>query len=896
MGTENENAKRSFWWVTGGLGLILLGAFILISLATFDAGDPPLPDFPANPGVKNACGRVGAYTAAYIRLALGWPVYGLGLWSMLAGAVLFRRSRDGALILTGTAILVVAGSFGAAILQAASTDYASLYMARPGLGGGVVGILIARSTFAAIGRTGAWLVIGLLTLAGFWLVFGVRMVEAATRLWSLRPAMPRLPKLALPAPVLLRAEPIDDSEVRRRKALTITLADPDQVIADLGEAQEEADPKVLTPDFSCADEAEPLAAAEGPARIIFSRGKPAAEEEAGSEAAEEAPFEPIVEVRKPAAKVDHIERAEAKKAKAVAEAAEEAAAPPAPVEEEEVAAAVADADAPLDADGGEGIEAGEAGPVDADVADDHIQDVPIEILEKQRKRIDKVESETEESEFVLPGFDLLDLPSDDFRADDEVEIREKAQVLERTVNEFNIKARVVRMQRGPVITMYELALAAGIKVSRVESLADDLAMALKAPNVRIVAPLPGKSTVGVEVPNTRREMVPLREVLQEKGNTISKMAIPMFLGRDAAGAGLVMDLAKAPHMLIAGQTGSGKSVAINCVIMSILMTRTPQEVQMLLIDPKSVELSDFREIPHLISPVVVDMKKAAAALEWACKKMDERYALLSRVGARSISVYNNMPVEKLKARLDPEGDADLTDVPLRIPHTVIIVDELGELMMVAAKEVENSIIRLSQKSRAVGIHLICATQRPSVDVLTGLIKANLPCRVAFQVSSKVDSRTILDRNGADKLLGRGDMLFLPPGTATMVRSQGAFVSDEEILRVVDYLRTQGSPNFISELRQFQNVEATNFANEDEFYVDAVRIVLANQRGSVSLLQRKLGIGYGRAARLVDMMAEQGIVGDYKGSQARECMLSLEEWEEQLAALEEDSKKGKKRAG
>ena len=483
-----------------------------------------------------------------------------------------------------------------------------------------------------------------------------------------------------------------------------------------------------------------------------------------------------------------------------------------------------------------------------------------------------------EETYELPPLDLLDTFENSEMSEDAEDVRQKSRVLERTLQEFKIDAQVVAIQRGPVITMYELALAAGTKVSRVEALANDLAIALKAPNVRLVAPLPGKNTVGIELPNSQRELVGLRELLGGADKKVGRMAIPLMMGKDTAGSPLIIDLAAAPHLLLAGATGSGKSVAINSIICSILMTRTPNEVQMLLVDPKSVEFSDYAGLPHLICPILTDMKRAAAVLQWACKKMDERYALLSRTGVRDLAAYNKLGKEGILRCLNPEEDAAVDDVPFFMPHIVIVIDELGELMLVAAKEVENSVIRLSQKARAVGIHLLCATQRPSVDVITGLIKANLPGRVAFAVSSKVDSRTILDRNGAELLLGRGDMLMLPPGSSRLVRAQGTYMTGEEVLKIVKFWCAQSGPQYRQELRELQAAAANNEAAEDDLYDEAVRIVLESQRGSVSLLQRRLSIGYSRAARLVDMMAEAGIVGSYKGSQAREVTMSLEEWE------------------
>jgi S-DNA-T family DNA segregation ATPase FtsK/SpoIIIE len=483
-----------------------------------------------------------------------------------------------------------------------------------------------------------------------------------------------------------------------------------------------------------------------------------------------------------------------------------------------------------------------------------------------------------EAEYRLPSIGLLNELVGGSGGDDESEIREKGRILARTLSEFRVEARVVMVMRGPVITMYELSLAPGTKVSKVESLADDLAIALKAPNVRVVAPLPGKNTVGVEVPNTEREVVGVRELIAEVGKKAQNQAIPLFLGKDTAGTPLVLDLARCPHLLVAGATGSGKSVAMNAMIMSILMTRTPGEVQMLLVDPKFVEFSQYARLPHLMCPVLSDMKKAASVLKWACKKMDERYSMLARVGVRDLQSYNELGEEEILRRVDPEGDAIIDDVPFYMPHIVIIVDEFGELMMVAAKEVEQSVIRLSQKARAVGIHLICATQRPSADVITGLIKSNLPARIAFQVASMVDSRTILDRNGAERLLGRGDMLLLPPGTSRLVRAQGSYVSEEEIDRVVEFLESQGGPQFRAEIRDYHAAEGVAGDHEDDLYDEAVRVVVETQRGSVSLLQRRLAIGYSRAARLVDMMADAGIVGPHTGSQARRVLMTLEQWE------------------
>ena len=497
-------------------------------------------------------------------------------------------------------------------------------------------------------------------------------------------------------------------------------------------------------------------------------------------------------------------------------------------------------------------------------------------------------TKNKECTYELPPSDLLEKPVFEQSSDDWDQISQRAHVLKNALAQFNVKSEVVEIERGPVITMYELELAPGTKVGKVVGLSDDLAIALKAPSVRIVAPLLGKSSIGVEVPNIQRKTVMLRELLDTAEGVREKMAIPILIGKDVAGNPVISDLASMPHLLIAGTTGSGKSVCLNSIILSILFLRHPSEVQLLLVDPKMVEFSSFREIPHLISPVVTDMKKAAAVLEWAVNKMEERYALLASVGVKHIYGYNRLGASEIKKRLNPEGNANLEDVPYYLPHIVIVVDELADLMMVASKEVETSVIRLSQKSRAVGIHLILATQRPSVDVITGLIKSNLPSRISFYVASKVDSRTILDQNGAEKLLGSGDMLFLPPGTSKLVRVQGAYVSDEEVKNVVEYLKGRSAPQFNPELKGWKRTSEKDDSVRDELYNEAVRIVLETQRGSVSLLQRRLEIGYSRAAKLIDLMAEDGIVGEYKGSQAREVFLTLEEWDAQMTRMNQEN--------
>lgn len=487
------------------------------------------------------------------------------------------------------------------------------------------------------------------------------------------------------------------------------------------------------------------------------------------------------------------------------------------------------------------------------------------------------------SNFLLPPFNLLEQPPPPIQ-ENEDRLQERAQVIEQTIAEFGHQVRVVQIDTGPVITQFEIELEAGLRVSRIVGLADDLARALAVQNVRIIAPIPGKSTVGIEVPNERRGVVKLIEIVNSLGERMNRMKIPLFLGKDVKGAALAYDLAEMPHLLIAGRTGTGKSVCLNAMIISILMTKRPDEVKLLLIDPKMVELSQFKQIPHLMHPVVTDMKKAEGLLAWACEKMDERYAFLARVGVRNIQTYNMLGPEAIYERLRPEDEEEKAKIPTYMPYIVIIADEMADLMMTAPKDVESHIVRLAQKARAVGMHLILATQKPTVDVITGLIKGNLPARIAFQVTSRGDSRVILDEMGADRLLGMGDMLFLVPGTSHLVRSQGTYVSDAEVTHICDYL-SQYPQEFSKELVQLQvkggagGKGAEALKQRDDLYEAAIEVVIREQRGSTSLLQRALGIGYGRAARLIDYMYEDGIVGEYKSGSAREVLYSWDEWEQ-----------------
>ena len=494
---------------------------------------------------------------------------------------------------------------------------------------------------------------------------------------------------------------------------------------------------------------------------------------------------------------------------------------------------------------------------------------------------------TEKRMYQLPDDSLLEeaeaFPYDVLAAKAQI----AAATLERAFQDFNLNIKVVEIDTGPVITQFELELEKGLRLSKVTALADDLAIALRVPSVRVVAPIPGKNTVGVEVPNDVRVMVRLKELLQTCQSDFDSKGIPLFLGKDVSGKPMVIDMCKMPHLLIAGRTGTGKSVCLNTLILSILLSRSPDQVKMLMIDPKMVELSPYSRIPHLMHPVITDMKKAEAVLGWAVDKMEERYDLLARCGVRHLDSYNKLGKDKVLRKLDIDPDSEEADlVPETMPYIVIIADEMADMMMTSGKDVEGHIIRLAQKSRAVGIHLVLATQKPTVDVITGLIKSNLPARISFQVASRMDSRVVLDEMGADKLLGNGDLLYMAPGTSTLRRAQGTFVSDDEVNRVIEFFGDQ-QPEYDPELMNLQVASSPSKGGKgsgeprdrDDLYEQAVEVVIREGRGSVSLLQRALGVGYGRGARMVDWMAEDGIVGTYNGSQAREVVMTMDEWED-----------------
>ena len=516
------------------------------------------------------------------------------------------------------------------------------------------------------------------------------------------------------------------------------------------------------------------------------------------------------------------------------------------------------------------------------------------VKREKPRRIEEQEELFVEDTYRLPALTLLDAAVRTTQPIDEAALHASSRILETKLADFGVTGKVVAVRPGPVITTFEFEPAPGVKVSRIVNLADDLAMALRAASVRILAPIPGKPVVGVEVSNPRRETVFIREVLQSDGYKGGESKLTLALGKDTTGNVVVADLGRMPHLLIAGATGTGKSVSMNAMIMSILFKASPRDVRIIMIDPKMLELSTYEGIPHLLVPVVTDPRKAAAALANMTREMEDRYRLLHEKGVRNIDSYNRLIVQAREAAGDDEEDDESEDGDeegavatsldatsarggrhRHLPRIVVIIDELADLMMTVGREIEESITRLAQKARAAGIHLILATQRPSVDVITGLIKANFPARISFQVTSGTNSRTILDCVGAERLLGEGDMLFLPPGTARVQRLHGAFVSDGDVHKVVDFIKRQEEPRYEMELLEGGEEDEGEGGDEedlsDEMYDMAVRLVTEHRQASISWLQRRLRVGYNRAARMIERMEREGVVSAASGAKGREVI-------------------------
>ena len=501
---------------------------------------------------------------------------------------------------------------------------------------------------------------------------------------------------------------------------------------------------------------------------------------------------------------------------------------------------------------------------------------PVKIRQVEKKPIKPVPAPKQEEfgfmrsgkGFQLPSTEFLDEKEATPGSADDENLRMQSKLLEKKLEDFGVRGSVVAVSPGPVITTFEYKPAPGIKINKVVTLSDDLALALRSSSIRIVAPIPGKAAIGIEVPNANREMVNFREVVVSSAFEKSNSKLTLCLGKDIVGNPVVAELDKMPHLLIAGATGTGKSVALNAMICSLLYKARPDEVKIIMVDPKRIELTSYDGIPHLITPVVTSAKKATNALFWAVREMEKRYELLSEMKARNVQQYNQK-IEKSRK----QGEKELAE---KLPYIVVVIDELADLMMLSSRDVEVALTRLAQMARAAGIHLILATQRPSVDVLTGIIKANFPTRLTFQVSSKTDSRTIIDTNGAENLLGNGDMLFMPPGTAKLQRIHGAYISEAELAQITKFLRHQERPEYNEEVTETAALEAAAADGEQEYderYDDAVALIGKTKQASISMIQRHLRIGYNRAARIIETMEKEGIVGPADGAKPRDVLIS-----------------------
>jgi S-DNA-T family DNA segregation ATPase FtsK/SpoIIIE len=817
-------SKEVYKFAVEGFGLAV-SVFLLCSCISFNMADAPSEYvWPHNQPAENWCGSIGAFCAYYMLYFIGPGVFILLLTMAWAFFVHLLGNKVDQVILRGVGLLL--------LVAAMSTSWFFVWGDRtiwpyhtgifPMGGGGILGIAIGSALqqhFAALGTTillaSTWFV-GFLVLADT-MILSVFHTFGRTVAWTLG--------MAEPAYAAARKQ---------------TQGSIGQIWKRLNERQREQFPGPMTMKADGDEHLEQSVAVE---RLNREPVRPLGE---------------VVRERREKEQERYRQQAEqARVAQATQNAQKESVETPAPQETR--------AESPV-----------EKVRPQADEKPAEKKPQPMKMRASEAKIKPYIPATYDD--YTLPPIELLREPEFGFAAVQEKMVEGKAKILEELLAEFGINAHVVNAEPGPAITMYELELAPGIKVSQIANLSNDMARALSAGSVRVVAPLQGRHTIGIEVPNSQRETVRIKDLIQRGGARVGKMHIPLFLGKTSSGEALVSDLAGMPHLLIAGTTGSGKSVCINTIITSVLMTRRPDEIKMILIDPKMVEMAMFESLPHLMCPVVTEVKRAEQILEWATTTMDERYELLSEAKVRNLASYNLLTPEEIVERFQPSTPEEEAKIPKKLPHIVIIIDELADLMMTSAKEVEAYIVRIAQKSRAVGIHLIIATQRPQATVVTGLIKANMPTRIGFRVAARMDSRIILDQNGAETLLGQGDMLFLKPGTSELERAQGAYLDDQEIGAVVDYLKTVAQPQYHPDLMQLNQIDMSG-ACRDDLFDQAVEVVLETKRGSVSLLQRRLGVGYARASRMIEMMAQAGILGEYKGSQAREVTMTAEDWQQ-----------------
>ncbi|MFO0831445.1 MAG: DNA translocase FtsK [Phycisphaerales bacterium] len=880
---------------------IAVWAFMLASLVGYDPADPPTHVvWPANEHVTNWCGPVGAYVASTFFKLLGFGAWvlvsftGLGMLSAACGAApKHSMVRFVGLVLMSCAV--------AGVQHLALPSSGSM----PDLAGGLIGTLTCTKLVSSIGVAGATLALLGGVMVGAFVAMDEWLSAAFAWIWSVtrEHGVPA----AKVAGVAAGGVAMDASSAAAKATAKGAGGLFNAFVGWVKGERSSRPQRVKLNDLG--DEGVVTDTGVRKARKLAGASPVVAAEEVVNPETGEVTTVEVKKARR-VRKKDQLTQGEALvlDQNAVAHDVDaQGGSGPAPATAATVTPPTAAPSAPAEED-----EHHDAPQVyTEDQLREKIAKLPILFGQKEKKSatdadLASMQAAIEEGEkYKFPQMDMLEEPEANFNEKLEVTVKEQAEALIKALEQFRIEGEVDSVESGPVITLFHVRLSPGTKVSALETVSKDIARVLKAQNIRIVSNMAGRDTVGIEVPNLEKEKVRLKE-LMGKTELYQSMKLPMFLGKDASGAPLIEDLTKMPHMLIAGTTGSGKSVCMNTIIMGFLYTKKPSELKMVLVDPKMVEMSQFKDIPHLMCPVVTEMAKAAAILEWATTKMDERYELLAEAGCRDISAYNELTWDELKERLnitDPEHEAK---TPRKLPYMVFIIDELADLMM-TNKEVENHIIRIAQKARAVGIHLILATQRPQANVVTGLIKSNMPCRIAFKVASGVDSRIVLDQKGGELLLGHGDMLFLSPRSAKLSRAQGTLVDDREIRRVVKFMKEIASPSFersLIQLRsggaegsdedrilQSQNNSSASLqaAQEDPMFNRAVEIVLETKRGSVSLLQRRLAIGYTRASRLVDLMGIAGIISDHKGSVARDVLITLDDWQRIKTLAQEEAK-------
>lgn len=852
--------------------LACIGVLTILALASYDAADSSLN---ASGGVQvhNWIGPAGAYWSDLLLQSLGVGAYALGLGLLLAAwrALVGKRILPGPREILGTAALIIAaGALGDLLMQGTTRSYPA---------GGVAGALLSGwllDEFATVGAhiiaTALVLMSLALTADGILAGLGLRGLSAGYRLLT-----------RMQAAYIARCE--RQRELRAARAVQQKEEEEATPASDWSFGELDVAPRLREQRREKIEQAKARGRAQAVAQIEREREAPPPKRDQRSDpqVTLDSTVDLVAEDQFELGDIPSMDAAPLERVETPADllaSAEDA------IDDEAPDAPIAIREAALPAEA-EAASATPKSPTQTTrtrrkrAAEPEIVDVRPDVDAAAIERTTTATENAPAQSFELPPVSLLDFEVTERPPINADALRENALRLTRTLKEYGIDGHVREIRPGPVVTMYEYVPAPGIKLSRIASLADDIAMSMEALRVRIVAPIPGKGAVGIEIPNEERETVYLKEIIAHDSFRKGKSKITLALGKDIEGNAVSVNLAKMPHLLVAGATGAGKSVSINAMIMSILFKATPEDVRLIMVDPKMLELSVYDGIPHLLLPVVTDPKKAALALRWAVEEMERRYQVLSDASVRSIDSYNQK-VEAAEAQggklivRKRNGDEEEEVHCERMPYIVVIVDELADLMMVASREVESSIMRLAQMARAAGIHLILATQRPSVDVITGVIKANFPTRIAFQVASRHDSRTIIDGNGAEHLLGRGDMLYLSPGVGGIMRVHGAFVSDEEIERSVQFLRKQGTPHYDESILAPRDEEGTASDSddpEDEMYDQAIAIVSDSGHASISMIQRRLRIGYNRAARMVERMETDGIVGPADGAKPREVLVS-----------------------